>query len=104
VSRPAVAFVDQADETSPAALGAAFRSGDRPLVRVDVRSEEFDQARELLSVWLVTTAFVVRRVTFGDADAVAHLTLRQASLESSSAQHGTEQGEPGRVIAHPRGV
>jgi hypothetical protein len=39
----------------------------------------------------------------GDADAVADLALRQTSLDSSTAQHGTEERGRGRVIGHLRG-
>ena len=73
--RPLTAL-DQADDTSPGALGAAFHSGQPPFVRIDIKSEKLDQGHQPPPGRLVTTAFVVRHGTLGDADAVAQLTLR----------------------------
>ena len=72
----------------------ALHSGYPPDLGSDLKSQEFDQALELPSVWVVTTAFVVRHVTLGDADVVADLALRQASIDASTAQQGTEEREP----------
>jgi hypothetical protein len=54
----------------------AFHSGQPPFVRIDIKSEKLDQGHQPPPGRLVTTAFVVRHGTLGDADAVAQLTLR----------------------------